>query len=355
MFFDRSQTLTEAQKGQAKSNIGAGSTNPNLLINGWFTVNTRNTTTVTTGFIVDNWTIESGSGSASVNSGGGLDITGATGTSVQLRSYISDDILRANLGKQMVLSVRYSPDSADTASCTIPTTIPTSTITLGNKSTSVGSVNFAFSAAWQATSNRIMIVLRPYGGTVTVRAVKLEMGTNSTILNDTQPDYNEELIRCESNNVYSSDAFANKIVTATSNRNLLDNWWFREGVINQRGFTSYSGTGNGYIIMDRWIGSYGDGATGLENTLNAYGYTQKPLNGTGRAIIQQRLTTQVKATIKEQAITASIKLQSGTIVTGTIKRAAGYAQSFFDQTVDGARLVCQMATNDTFNIYSCSK
>ena len=113
--------------------------------------------------------------------------------------------------------------------------------------------NSATTLAMQVTSN----LLTPNSGYFKVKAVKLELGTQQTlahlegstwILNEL-PNYEEELIKCQTSTADSSDIYANKVMGVNvSNKNLLDNWYFLD-CINKRGKPSYSG--EGYSI-DRW-------------------------------------------------------------------------------------------------------
>lgn len=97
-----------------------------------------------------------------------------------------------------------------------------------------------------------------------VIAVKVEIGIqqtlahqedNSWVLNEI-PDYETELLKCQTSTTDTSDLYANKILGVNvSNENLIDNWYFigsgtsNNFPINQRGQTSY--TVAGYCI-DRW-------------------------------------------------------------------------------------------------------
>lgn len=105
---------------------------------------------------------------------------------------------------------------------------------------------------------------------VDIKAVKLELGSTQTlahqengtwVLNEI-PDYEEQLIRCQTSTADSSDYYANqKVMTnqMVTNPNLLDNWYFVGGgsqlgngvfPINQRGQTSYTSASR--YSIDRW-------------------------------------------------------------------------------------------------------
>lgn len=103
-----------------------------------------------------------------------------------------------------------------------------------------------------------------------IAAIKLELGSTQTlahqengtwVLNEI-PDYEEQLIRCQTSTADSADYYANqKVMTnqMVTNPNLLDNWYFVGGgsqlgdgifPINQRGQTSY--TSASQYSIDRW-------------------------------------------------------------------------------------------------------
>lgn len=107
-------------------------------------------------------------------------------------------------------------------------------------------------------------------------------------------------------------AIATRVETVegiASNLNLLHNWWFGSGVINQKGVTSQSS--DGYMI-DRWRINRSDNTI----TLNTNGLIIKNNNTSIRQQFEQRLE---KGVIRANtAYTASIKLQSGQIFYGTI-------------------------------------
>ena len=102
------------------------------------------------------------------------------------------------------------------------------------------------------------------GGGGTVVAVKLERGKEQTLAHQENgvwvlngiPNYEEELIKCQTCVANTNDTFANQVISMNnSHQNLIDNWYFiGEGTgagvfpINQRGVT---GASSSYFI-DRW-------------------------------------------------------------------------------------------------------
>lgn len=121
--------------------------NPNLLDNPWFTVNQRNATTWTSGYGVDRWMVVSGSATITEN---GLTVNGT---------------IRQKL--------ENAPD--------------------GTVIASVKMYSGTATATYNGTYNRVDVVSN--GGTI--RSVKLEYGSVSTLANDHAPDYTTELLKCQ--------------------------------------------------------------------------------------------------------------------------------------------------------------
>ena len=98
----------------------------------------------------------------------------------------------------------------------------------------------------------------------TIVAVKVELGTRQTlahlengtwVLNEL-PDYEEELLKCQTSVTDPNDIYANGVVSINvPNQNLVDNWYFIGGgtfanfPVNQRAQTSYTVAG---FCIDRW-------------------------------------------------------------------------------------------------------
>ena len=186
--------LTESQQAQARKNIAAGGSNTNLLDNPWMTVNQRNivgyTSTGSLSNIVDRWKMQ---GSCNVSSDG-LVLKQASGTQGVLRQYIEVDRLKS--GEVYTLSIMLQDGTIYSA---------TGTLTASTSTT-----------GWQidATliSGRLLGGVRCYASTqvvwdialttsdesgVPIRAVKLELGSVSTLANDAPPDYGTELAKCQ--------------------------------------------------------------------------------------------------------------------------------------------------------------
>lgn len=106
------------------------------------------------------------------------------------------------------------------------------------------------------------------------------------------------------------------IVAGGTNPNLLDNWWFGPGVINQRGATSGTNFNHGVYRMDRWQTTYSTSAGTGSWSLGPDGLTITTENSAG--FFRQRLSNFGKLTGKK--LTFSIMYPDGTIVSKTIVR-----------------------------------
>lgn len=192
-----SQTLTSAQQSQARANIMAGGSNRNLLDNGWFTVRQRGDGAFGTGaqYTVDRWRkLAQGSITGTEN---GLSIAPTATTSfIELIQYTETSLGAALEGKTITFSLMTADGTVYSKSETVPAK-PAS-----------GSTNFlslaiqtGISCAVYRRNTGDLMVDFMYNQaqtqtTFVIRAVKLELGSVSTLANDAPPDYGTELIKC---------------------------------------------------------------------------------------------------------------------------------------------------------------
>lgn len=180
--WDIAQTaLTDANKEMARANIDAGKngawTNPNLLDNPWFTVNQRSAATLPVGgYGVDRWKGGS-SGSVTVASGG-LQFVGK-GNAYQIPPSGFWDSMT---GKTVTASLLFSDGTVQGGSGVI-----------GSGVTEFGTYNDVRIS--KSSSNNFNLESNSDANCI-VRAVKLELGSVSTLANDTPPDYGTELLKC---------------------------------------------------------------------------------------------------------------------------------------------------------------
>lgn len=183
--------LSETEKAQARANIGAGSTNPNLLDNPWFTVNQRGLTSGTSNeYPADRWVATYGSGGMTWvrNADGSITAT-PTNTSNHADIYqVLDQSLVTWLSEKIVtVSVLLADGSILSGTNMFPAT---GNRTFVSETVGSGQVDIYWSYA-----NRFFRVQNYYAGTP-IRAVKLELGSVSTLANDAPPEY-DELDHCK--------------------------------------------------------------------------------------------------------------------------------------------------------------
>lgn len=200
VFFDRAQALTQAQQSQARANIAAGGSNPNLLDNwyfvgggsqlgdGVFPINQRG------------WTSYTGSAATGVDRWWTQYDTNVQLTSVGLRITGNWDI------KQRF--ARPLPDGTYTLSVDVASKGNTNPLMMTlNASyqqidsfpiTQNGINTYTFTSDSSNTVQGVSISLASQAGAdITIRAMKLEKGTVSTLANDVPPDFGEELRKCQ--------------------------------------------------------------------------------------------------------------------------------------------------------------
>ena len=191
--------LTDTQKAQARKNIEAGGTNPNLLDNPFFTVNQRSLTTYAlTGnaYFVDRW--KSSGGNTITVSTDGISMVPGTGTHQNLIQ--ANPIIGNLLGRTLTASVMSQTGEISSVTFTLPSSISSGTLYDGGSVTvdNVGlKVYIANTYSGLPSGYAFWLYSSSTAQTVNYRAVKLELGTVSTLLNDTPPNYAEELAKCQ--------------------------------------------------------------------------------------------------------------------------------------------------------------
>lgn len=256
---------SKADSSDTYSNGGYGRTNPNILVNGYFIggggpnsfpINSRRQTTYTgSTWTVDCWRTWDGGTTLTVGAQGLTFSNNLNGDAIF--QYIKDPSYL--YGKTITVSAIinnkvYSATGVASSDCWIATA-----------DDDVYSLRFSVD---NVSGYGYVCVQIVSGKTITIEAIKLETGSVSTIVGDAPQDRELEYIRSVSYPVFYGDTVAGRAITPTSNRNLLDNWYFVGGgsqlgnghfPINQREQTSYSGSG--VTTFDRWICDYNATAT----------------------------------------------------------------------------------------------
>ena len=189
-----------------------------------------------------------------------------------------------------------------------------------------------------------------------IKAAKLELGEGQTlahydgtnwVLNEI-PDYETELLKCQTSKADGSDTYANQVVSTNAPRpNLLDNWYFVGGgsqrgggqfPINQRGQTSYSNTG---YSVDRWKNAGNVLSVSFPNTND---YIILSNASSGHAYYVQAAESGLISSLSGETITLSCLMADGTLYSGS-----GVAnQSFEVSTSFGALYSFRNSNSELF-------
>ena len=177
--------------------------NDNLLINGYFRapVNQRRTPSGSAystvgGHVIDRWVLNYGTVTPTIGTG----LTLAPGTRI---GQLIERQHKGLLGRQCTASLLLANDSIKTTQITFPSVLELASSHVYATVPDVGEVGVGF--AYRATAADIAgenAHYIPYFNvtaadkTVTIAAVKLELGTASTLAQDPPVDYGAELMRC---------------------------------------------------------------------------------------------------------------------------------------------------------------
>ena len=178
--------FTDAQKEQARKNIAAGGTNPNLLDNPFFgnPVNQRGLTTYSgTGQLktIDRWVLYNGSGTNSLTiKSGYISVRSDANGFAQL----AEDAVGAALnGKTLTASILFNDGTVMSKTGVYNNS---ALVALGD------GIYFGLVGGKQC----LFDYTTGNGVTKDIKAVKLELGSVSTLANDVPPDYGTELLKC---------------------------------------------------------------------------------------------------------------------------------------------------------------
>lgn len=158
-------------------------TNRNLLDNPWFTINQRGLTTLPiNAYGVDRWKNAIVSPTYSSN--------GITMNSESIIEQFFEDTDMC-VGKNVTISIMYSDGTVESR-----TVFYNDKTSYKETSFSSGIISrIGIFPQWTLTSQGLLFYA--HNVSVTIRAVKLEIGSHSTLVNDIAPNYAEELQKCQ--------------------------------------------------------------------------------------------------------------------------------------------------------------
>lgn len=180
--------------------IAQAVSNRNLLDNPWFTVNQRGASSYSTngGYTVDRWRNWSTEGEViTVNSDNSLTLTkSATDKTFNITQVIEESVGELLVGKTVTLSAMLGDGTVKSVSGIVEKS-NSFVIRISIDDTTKASLDFyRYSDVWNAR------IISWAGGTsapgsITIKAIKLELGSVSTLAMDTAPNYAEELLKCQ--------------------------------------------------------------------------------------------------------------------------------------------------------------
>lgn len=209
-------SVVSASKLWSSQKISQVISNPNLLDNPWFTVNQRGLTTVTASnvYFVDRWKtyINSVVSQSYSLSNGVITIDNtSSNSSVYFTQKAETSVLDALANKTVTASVMLSDG----------------TILSGTRTYRSGSYISNDTINVYSSSSEIIAIEVRAGKSVSIKAVKLELGTVSTLSLDTAPNYATELLKCQRYFVRLGSATVHTIVGI--------------GMVNSTGILSWTG------------------------------------------------------------------------------------------------------------------
>lgn len=262
--FTKNENATTGEKQMARLNIAAGGSNPNLLDNAYFVgggsqlgdgvfpINQRGQSSYTAAGNngIDRW---GGSYCNIVLNASGLTIT-STGYTNNLYQFVPYKVWDGLVGETVTLSFDVEAITGSWAIAAYNSAVGTIS------TTGITSVSFVVPSV--ADGNKFIGLAGQSGNVITLKAVKLELGTVSTLANDPPPDFGEELRKCQRYlyiPTFPWYAWTGTVAMATSATDF--NWVIntpvpmRQGVIPTIGITN-SVYINGTAVSNLAIGNY---------------------------------------------------------------------------------------------------
>lgn len=193
---------------------------PNLLDNPWFQINQRGKSSYTGAvYGVDRWISRSDTITVTVNSNGSITVKNGGTSAAYFSQYIEDGALPA--GKYTlsvnVLSAAGTPNSYGNYGSAYLAYGSGPSISSSVGITSSGAKIYSVTLNPTGNVSRVQFDIAA-GCSITLKAVKLEIGSGSTLANDSAPNYAVELVKCQRYylRIGGNATFANAIGVASS-------------------------------------------------------------------------------------------------------------------------------------------
>lgn len=278
LMVDIEQTALAIPTKAAKTQIS----NPNIFHNPWFSVNQRAVTSATQNadYIADRWMVYFGENNATItrNDDGNIVMDNSLGTTnITIYQKRTQTYLKSLVGQKLTASMMLSDG-----------TIYSGTITYTGTGNPVYFENdYVKAHAPVLTANQIITFSVKPGASVTIKALKLEVGEISTLAMDPRPEYAAELLKCQRyfqrigltqyENIGSGIIKTSQIATCVINIQPLRKDLKTVGDVSLHGTV--------YI----WNGTHFDGTGDQSTSLNAFaigkdGYGTIDFNSTGLTV-----------------------------------------------------------------------
>lgn len=182
--------------------------NPNLLDNPWFTINQRGQSSYTNTwqYCLDRWYLANAT-SVVINNDGTITINGKSDVNSLIFEILDEQIVTRLTGEKVTISVLMS-DGTVISKTGIFTNSSYDFIRKDDANYHIA-IDLS-NAGIGGTQFRIKTL---DANNITIRAAKLELGSVSTLAQDTAPNYATELLKCLMSTADSSDAYANRNIS----------------------------------------------------------------------------------------------------------------------------------------------
>lgn len=212
-------TSTGVEPGTNYNVWNVNYSNRNQVDNPWFSINSRGQTIYTSGYSVDRWKVTQGSINVTVNSDGTITLTNTYAGDSRFSCIMEKERINSFFGKSIYTSVDVIDFSGDIDVFIQEKNSPWRTIVNGLYLTHTGiNAKKMNSNAWSQGQFEYpfqFCVQLHENASVTLRSVKFELGSVSTLYNDTIPDYGTEFVKCVTSTADSTDTYANKTLLTT--------------------------------------------------------------------------------------------------------------------------------------------
>lgn len=201
-------------KNQGLTNSLANISHENLLDNPWFTVNQRGQSTYSFnyGYTLDRWKIENQSLNVTTNSDGTITITNNGSDNGQLLQKLEKPLLSNMKGTLSIDVISYTGNVKVFYALAVSPWNGLIYFTVDKTGIISKAENIPNLSSYGEGETKVFISLDA-GASITVKAIKLETGSVSTLHMDSAPNYQQELAKCqryyEQNSWYSWNVKAN--------------------------------------------------------------------------------------------------------------------------------------------------